>query len=326
MINAMNIILAADDNYAMPCAITIASILSNNPPEGCNIYVLTLGFEQSNVALFDTLKGTFPKSQIEIVRVDRSKINGAIVSDRFPIAACFRFLVPYLFDFDRALYLDCDIIVNGNIMELQDVEMKNMACGMVEDQAGDDITLHNRLLLNSTYFNSGVLLMNLDVWRKENICNKLISFMNQYPERCLYPDQDAINAILSDKIIPLNYKYNFQERWYEPQCYWMMHWSKWELINEAKQNPLILHYTGPQKPWMPNCSHPLAKLYFHYKKIVTQENISIDDDIIRTRQKQAEKADYIARKKRHRHIRRANLFMILFIIETLAFLSYFLLV
>jgi hypothetical protein len=73
---------------------------------------------------------------------------------------------------------------------------------------------------------------------------------------------------------------------------------------------------------MPGCSHPLAKLYFKYKSFVIKEDVSVEDDIIRTRQKQAERAEEIARKKRHKHIRRANLFMILFIIETIAVICY----
>lgn len=317
----MNIVLAADDNYALPCMVTISSILSNNNPAKCSIYVLTLGFDQKNTDLFLQLQQNF-NAQINIVVVNPDEIRHSITSDRFPISNFFRLLIPQIFDFDKALYLDCDIIVNGNIEDLWEADLKDMACGVIIDQACDDITLHNRILTYTTYYNAGVLLMNLDYWRKENVSKQVVDFMRLYPERCLYPDQDAINALLVGKLLPLDCKFNFQERWYEPQNEWLVHREKWGAIENAKRNPVILHYTGPQKPWMPGCSHPLAKLYFKYKSFVIKEDVSVEDDIIRTRQKQAERAEEIARKKRHKHIRRANLFMILFIIETIAVICY----
>ena len=102
-----------------------------------------------------------------------------------------------------------------------------------------------------------------------------------------------------------------------------MHRDKWTQIEKAKKNPVILHYTGPKKPWMAGCTHPLAKLYFKYKADLIMDGKSIEDDQLRTQQKQARMADVIARKKRHKHIRRANLFTILFLIETIAIIAYF---
>ena len=320
-----HIILAADDNYAIPCMVTIASILSNNVPENCNINVLTEGFNEENTKLFEKLRQEFVGASINIVVVDKALIKGAIVTERFPISNFFRLLVPMFFDFDKALYMDCDIIVNDDISELWNTDLGDMACGIIEDQACEDITLHNRIHTFTPYYNAGVLLMNLDVWRKENISQRLVEYMKDYPERCLYPDQDAINAILVGKLMPLPYRFNFQERWYEPQQHWLMHRDKWEAIEEAKKKPAILHYTGPQKPWMEGCSHPLAMLFFKYKKFVVENDTSEEDDRIKTQQAQARDKENRERRRRHKHIRRANLFTILFAVETIAFILYILL-
>lgn len=319
----MNLIYASDDKYAIPCMVSILSILSNNNPEECSIYILSLGLNEKNSSLLKKIQHLYPKSKISVVKLSTEKIKGAIVSERFPIAIFFRYLIPDLFDFDKALYFDCDTIVNGDIKELWQVNLDDKACGMVEDQVSDDITQHNRIRTYTSYYNSGVMLMNLDFWRKEKLCEKLMKYVAQYPERCLYPDQDAINATLVDKIVPLDYKFNFQERWYEPQQYWLMHRDKWNRIEAAKKSPVILHYTGSQKPWMAGCTHPLTKLYFKYKANLITEDKSIKDDQLLTQQKQARMADEIARKKRHKHIRRANLFTFLFLAETIAVIVYF---
>lgn len=319
----MNIVLAADDNYAVPCMVTIASLLENNDQSLCKVFVMTKGFNDANTQLFNKLQSRYPDADICIRIIDVNKLRGSIVSERFPIANFFRLLVPEILDDDKALYMDCDIIVTGDISDLYNTDLTNNVCGLVEDQACEDITLHNRIHTFTPYYNAGVLLMNLTEWRKQNVAQKLVNFMHDYPERCLYPDQDAINACYSNSIVRLNYKYNFQERWFEPQEQWLMHRDKWDAINDAKKSPAILHYTGQYKPWMAQCSHPLSKLYFKYKKFVIEENRSEEEDELRTQQEQARRADEIARKKRHRHIRRANLFTILFAVETLLILMYF---
>ncbi len=320
-----NIILATDDNYAIPCMVTIASILTNNDPKKYSIHIMTKGLNEQNTQLLASLRKTFNNASINIVTIDTKLLQGAITSRRFPIANFFRLMIPNVFTFSKALYLDCDIIVNRNIDNIWNIELGNNACGMVEDQACEDITLHNRIGIYTPYYNAGVLLMNLEVWRKENISEKLIAFMSDYPEKCLYPDQDAINNVLCKRITPIPYTYNFQERWYEPQHEWLMHRNKWAAIDEAKKAPCILHYTGPQKPWMAGCSHPLADLYFKYRKTFIPNSDNIEEEKIKTQQKHARNRADEERRRRHKHIRRANLFTILFAIETLLVLTYIIL-
>lgn len=314
-----NIIFAADDNYAEPCIVAIISLLYNNNPNDCAIYILTQGFNERNKMMFEHLNKRFPDTSINVILVDKGKLMHAITTDRFPLANFFRLIIPDIFDFEKALYLDCDIIVNGNIDTLWNINLGENACGMVEDQACEDITLHNRIMTYSPYYNAGVLLINVKKWRDDNIGNRITQFMKDHPERCLYPDQDAINACLTDDIVSLPYKYNVQERWYEPQQCWLMHRNKWEAIEEAKKSPIILHFTAPRKPWMDDCSHPLSALYTKYKQFLISKNSNISDKEVKKKDK-----EYIERKRAHKHIRRANLFTILFAIETIMFIIYIL--
>lgn len=316
-----HIILAADDNYAVPCFVTIASILSNNNPQDYTIHILTGGFNESNMDTFQQLKVQFEGSTIEVTKIDSSILKDAIVSERFPISNFFRLLVPELFSFDKALYLDCDIIVTADISALWDIDMTNTACCMVEDQACEDITLHNRIRVFTPYYNAGVLLMNLNYWRENGISNLLLEYMRDYPERCLYPDQDAINAKLEERIKPLDYCYNVQERWYEPREFWLMHYNKWDMIEKAKANPAIIHYTGGNKPWSLACTHPLADLFKKYKSLIIKE----DSRTNLAFEKKQEKCHRAEQKKKHKYVRRANLAFILLGIETIIFVLYLIL-
>lgn len=330
-----HIIFATDNNYAMPCMVAIASLLCNTDCKDCDIHILTEGFNSKNTAVLERLKRLFhgAKIQLDIVK-ENTTLNNAIVSTRFPIANFFRLLIPSIFDFDKVLYLDCDIIVNRDISDLWNTDISNHACAMVTDQDSEDITLHNRI--NSyeiTYFNAGVLLMNLNYWREKKVAEKLFCFMKDYPERCLYPDQDAINAALGGNILELPCQYNVQENWYKPESMWKVHRRRWENIHNALQSPVIIHYTGHDKPWTKVCPHPLSTLYHKYLTLLTKHNDNADtakykgNDNTEWHTDSCEyinKVNEIERRRRHKNIRRANLFTILFIVETLIVLAYIL--
>ena len=90
----------------------------------------------------------------------------------------------------KALYLDCDLIINGNISSLFTIDLNDYASGAVFDGGTDDIRTYNRLKYSSGngYFNAGVLLMNLEYWRINNVMESLFSFIKEHPERLMFWD------------------------------------------------------------------------------------------------------------------------------------------
>lgn len=263
----MNIILCTDENYAMPCGVCITSIFENNKNEKCNIYILTNELKQSTISRFEQLSKIYGQ-KINIVKINTSLLNGLKVSDRFRESIYYRFIIPDIINDDKALYLDCDIIVTQNLTDLWNTDITDYACAVVEDQNGDDIRLHNRIEMYSTYFNSGMLLMNLDYWRKNKLKKHLVDYVYQNPERCLYPDQDALNALLENKVIFLDYKYNYQElmTWSKEKLF--LHRSKWEQAHKYLNIlPVIIHYTSSIKPWNVECNHCYKQYFIQYKGI-----------------------------------------------------------
>lgn len=327
-----HIIFASDNNYAMPCMVAMASLLYNTDSKDCDIHILTEGFNEKNTAALNRLRQHFNEASISLDIVGNNfLLKDAIISSRFPIANFFRLLIPQIYDFEKALYLDCDIIVNKDISPLWNIDITNHACGMVIDQDCDDITLHNRIdSYDLPYYNAGVMLMNLELWRKENITDKVMTFMKNFPQCCLYPDQDAINKVVGDKILELPCQYNVQENWFKPSDRWGVHKNKWTKIEDALKSPTIIHYTGHDKPWSKVCPHPFKAFYKDYGQFLyssDKNNIAIRPaaELVYDSNEYLRIFEEIERKKRHRHIRRANLFTILFSIETLLILGYFLL-
>ena len=263
----MNIALCTDEKYSFPCGVCITSILENNKEEECNIYILTEGLEPQTIEKFRSLERKY-NQRIIIKRVDSCIFSNLKICNRFPKSIYFRFMLPELIDHEKKiLYFDCDIIVTGSLKDLWETEISEYACGVVEDQKSDDITIQNRLGLYKDYFNSGVLLINLEYWREKDIANKLIEFIHQNPDICLYPDQDALNYVLCDRVKFLDYKYNYQELFYQPKEHILLHKNKWEKLDLAGSTPTIMHYTGCIKPWVKACPHPYKELFIKYQAI-----------------------------------------------------------
>lgn len=261
---SMNIAFCTDERYSFPCGVSITSIFENNKEEECKIYILTDGLEPETIEKFKRLEEEY-RQKIEIINIGNKLFDNLKVCDRFPKSIYYRFLLPQLLNEEKIIYLDCDIIVTSSLKELWNTDIKDFACGAVEDQMSDHIIIQNRTGLYKDYFNSGVLLMNLDYWRKNNIAKSITEFILDNPDICVYPDQDAMNFILYDKVKFLEYKYNYQEFFYEPKERIFLHKKKWANLIPDGSTPVVLHYTGYFKPWHRGCSHPYKKLFIKFK-------------------------------------------------------------
>lgn len=260
----MNIALCTDDNYASHCAICITSILENNKHTKCHIYVLTGGLNKENQERFRKL-GNIYNQPVDVVVRDTSILDKLQVTNHLGKSMYFRFLLPEIIDDDKVLYLDCDIIIRHCLCVLFETDLTDMACGVVEDQNSDDIRLHNNIMMFSRYFNSGVLLINLEYWRINDISKRLINWILNFKGQLQCPDQDALNVVLENKVKFLDYKYNFQQGLYG-KLIWIRA-DKWPLVEKDKANPAIVHFTAGEKPWHKDCAHPLKHEYDDYMKL-----------------------------------------------------------
>lgn len=260
----MNFALCTDENYAKYCAVCIVSILENNRDDVCNIFVLTdrLSFEIKK--MFSELS-LFYKQKINIVEIDLAIFSNLPVCGRYKLSVYYRFLLPNIINDDKVLYLDCDIIVRKSLKELWYLNITDYACAAVPDQRADLPQMVNRFRLTSVYVNSGVLLINLAYWRKHNVTEKLFKFVKEH--KVVWPDQDAINVVLEKKIYLLPFRYNFQYHLYANRDCIEVHFSKWEEIDNYKDNPIICHYTHHHKPWHLDCPHLHVEWFDYYSSI-----------------------------------------------------------
>ena len=154
-------------------------------------------------------------SIIEFHKIDENDFS--VVKNqmsRFTIGAMFRCSLPELLpDLNRIIYLDADLFVNRDIKELWDVDVREYCLAGVADEG---VAVHNypRILnkypeiKKESYFNSGVLYMNLKKIREFGNLKKLVvDFLIENPEADL-PDQDALNVLFHNKVLYLDGSWN----------------------------------------------------------------------------------------------------------------------
>jgi lipopolysaccharide biosynthesis glycosyltransferase len=114
------------------------------------------------------------------------------------------------------------------------------------------------IIEENNYFNSGVLLLNLSVWREQKITEKTIDFLNQNPQKIKYVDQDGLNAVLKNNWMHIDKKFNLIYS-YIPEALSLKD------LEEFLDDKVILHFTL-NRPWNMLCGNRCRYLYFKYLK------------------------------------------------------------
>lgn len=270
----MNIVYAANDNYAGYLGISMYSLFENNKKcEEINVYIMSNNICESNKVKFQNMANEY-KRNIEIIELeDIENILGFKVDlCGFNITILSRlFLENILKNIDKVLYFDCDIIITQNIENLYNTDISNYYCAGVSE-----FLLSNRykkeigLKENSLYINSGVLLVNLSNWRKDNLQIKFVNYLKKMNGKIRFADQDIINYCCQGKIKEISYKYNYQPnlKYFSDNAIKKIQ-PHYTLFNENNKdisnNPIIIHYLGDERPWVKGNHNPYRKIWNYYK-------------------------------------------------------------
>ena len=235
------IFFSSDDNYVPYLAVAIRSLINNASSNyDYSIYILNNGIKQENINILKKMQ----TKNINIEFVDVSEkikpiINMLGLRDYYSVATYFRFFIANMFkNLHKALYLDCDIVVCGDISQLYNHDLGDNILGGCLEQ----IVAANRYFRKysqdvigidyTDYFNAGILVMNLDAFRKNNIEQKFVSILTKYNFDTIAADQDYLNFLCKNKVTKID-----------------MSWNK-ECIRDGYNGKLnIIHYAYFKKPW-----------------------------------------------------------------------------
>lgn len=243
------IFLAADDNYLPYLAITVKSI-SDCGTDG-NIYdikILTNGFSKENLKkLYDM---ELERVEIEVIDIARAVVGHrnhlrARLRDYYSESIFYRIFIASLFpELDRAIYIDCDIVLVDDIAKLYDTDIGNNILGVVADESIPGVPEFCEYIDKwvgvpaGKYFNSGVLLINLKEFRKARIEKKITEYASRYNFDTVAPDQDYLNFLCRGRVHYLDYTWNKQPKPELPTPVSELHLIHYNMFNKP------WHYTG----------------------------------------------------------------------------------
>ena len=268
------IALCCDDKYARHCTVTMLSVIKNtSSPERI---VFAIFHEDFTEATQENILQTFSTHPCKISFVNLQNEDFGIDSFSFswPKQVLYRLKVPELFPAlpEKILYLDADTLVVSDIEELWRTTLEDFVIGAVTDlkiNTAGQKALRESLGLkeNDKYFNAGILLIDAQKWREQDLGNVLIEYLKSHGFQLPYRDQDALNHVLRKKWKPLPKKWNmirslFRE-YYRPGAQRAVRYFAPE-IAEALSAPGIIHYTAGPKPWHAACGLPYCERYFEY--------------------------------------------------------------
>ncbi|MGL6121123.1 MAG: glycosyltransferase family 8 protein [Fusobacteriaceae bacterium] len=247
------LIINEKNNYARHLGATLVSILKNSK-ENWKIYIIYENLSKDSMEKISKMV-EISGSELNYIKIDKDILNKFNVGEGTHLTSIVfaRLFIPEFLKLEKkAIYLDCDLIVLKPLEELYDIDLKYKSIGVVLDGKKDQESSLKRLNLNKnkTYFNAGVMVMDLEKLRNNG------KFLNTI-EYCLNPDrelelneQDALNIIFEADYFEANIKWNYT------------HGNSEE--NNLSLNEIgIIHFTGNSKPW--DC-----KNYSSYKNIYWQ--------------------------------------------------------
>ncbi|MCH8544048.1 MAG: glycosyltransferase family 8 protein [Alcanivorax sp.] len=256
------IVGACDDNYARHLSVAFVSLLINaSDPSRCRLFCLDGGLKEGSRSFLENAVSGHG-GRLDFIGGDWSEYKGFGTVKHITHAAYYRVSIPELFDdsVEKAIYLDCDVIVKADISELWDADIGDCPVGAVENIAKH--TFLKSGLEQKDYFNSGVMLLNLRRWRKDNIASQVRDFKVSHPERISTNDQCAINGVLKGDWFHLPLRWNQQTGIYRESK--QVKGLPADQVEAARFHPSIIHYIGSDKPWNAVCFHPFQGEYWRY--------------------------------------------------------------
>lgn len=246
----MNLLVTTDENYLPYLNVMLFSLKEKNPDEDISLYVLHTDISESLMSGTKRILGE--NGTLTMIKANEQALSDAPTTSRYPKEMYYRiFAAKYLpEEIDRVLYLDPDVYVNGSLSELYNMDMGDNFYAAASHT--DSAVMHkvNKLRLDmddeSPYINSGVMLMNLERLRKEQNTDEVFEYIEKRKKLLILPDQDIISSLYGSRIIQLDsFKYNMTER----MLLLKAPFEKELNVDWVRENSVIIHYCGRNKPW-----------------------------------------------------------------------------
>ena len=253
-----HIAFGIDKFYIPMMGILMTSLAKNNPSKSFYFYVFLDDMDANDREKFEEFCAA-ENVRINFYYILPDLFKNFYVDKGYSIAIFYRIIAADFLarELDNLIYMDSDMLCLQPLGNFFHELPKNILLAAVED-SGSWLPQHKQklnLAADYKYFNTGILQMNLKLWREENISAKTLEILAR--DKFLFPDQDALNIVVFRGGYGVKYvsdKFNYFFR-----------------IDGVEQNfradVVIEHFAGQLKPWHAWCDSDLKKIYEHWQKV-----------------------------------------------------------
>lgn len=263
----MNLLVTIDENYIEPCKVMLYSFFASNADvQHVAVYLLHSGISDEKLEALRSYCALFGAMFIPIV-VDEALFDDAPTSRRYPKEMYYRLLSPLVLPqtLDRILYLDPDMLIINSLTPLWEMHLQDKTFAAASHTGLTEVVngINNaRLNTEHAYFNSGVMLIDLNRARELVHADAVFQCVSEYERELILPDQDVFNILYGIHTMPIDdVLWNYDVRNYSK--YVIRSAGKHD-INWVMKYTAVLHFCGKNKPWNEEYKNPFGILYRHY--------------------------------------------------------------
>ena len=259
----MNLLFAINRNFADLLAVTLRSVVKNGGADHYDAYILHSDLTPEDQE--DIIREAGKNVTCRFLPVDETVFDGFPESGRYPRQIYYRLIAPLLLpeELERVLYLDVDLVVINSLEELYNMDFQGnyyIACSHVNEF----LTKFNQVRLgveeDAPYINTGVMLLNLPLLRENLTLEQVRQTAQKKMKTFFLPDQDLLTVMHGEHIRLVDtMRYNLSDR--------LLSWHNANPQNEpigldwVRENAVIIHYYGKNKPWKETYSGILDVFY-----------------------------------------------------------------
>lgn len=254
------VVFATNENYLPYLAVTLSSMLAN--AGGKYFYDIYVFYDRLSVAGQELLAQTaekYPEAAVTFLNVNRYIDNRKLYSlAHYSKEMYYRLLIPELLrQYSKAVYLDCDLLVEGDIDGFYGLDIgDNLLAGVQNylDYSMKKYVVDVLKLEEKEYINSGVLLFNLKACRAFGLKEKCLAELARFDDkgcRLACPDQDLLNVCCRGRVLFADMGWNVMWQHRLPQFVGKVNFlpGEWAEYDTAAAKPQIIHYSTGIKPW-----------------------------------------------------------------------------
>lgn len=290
----LNIAYTTNDAYAKCTGISILSLFHNNQDAtSINVYVFITDMSEVNQKRIMKIAMRY-KRNIEIIDIN-TKLNKLASELGFEkMRGSYNtyvklFVSHWIESVDKVLFIDADTLVVGSVSNYFNEELGNNIIAAVPD-AGiydkiSEVESDELINIGKKYFNAGVMLLNLKLWREENLDSYISKKIKEYNGEWYNAEQSMLNYAFYDRCKYVHLRYNYYTPFHFQDYDKVSKYldvkravSKMEYI-EAKKAPAIIHFLGLPyvRPWYSKNLSPYKTIYMKYYKISPWGKTRLDD-------------------------------------------------